>query len=288
MVVTPDASMSNRLAMYSANKLKLGLFGANCSSGRAVTMAAQCWSGSWQDNLTLARMAEDLGIEFMLPIGRWKGYGGDTDYQGTTLETLTWASGLLAKTERLVVFGTVHAPLIHPVIAAKQFVTADHIGEGRVGLNVVCGWNESEFEMFGVEHATTKSVTNTPRNGSTRLRQYGPALRSLISTASISGSGRFAPSQSHIAIRDRSIMNAGASAAGQSFAIATNCDALFIAPPKGDFGDWKRVVREVKNQAQQQGCQIAVYTVGVITCKPTRRAACQSTRRASMSPTSRN
>jgi dimethylsulfone monooxygenase len=132
--------------MGSANRLKLGLFGANCSSGRAVTTAEQRWSGNWQDNLLLARMAEDVGIEFMLPIGRWKGYGGHTDYQGTTLETLTWASGLLAKTERLVVFGTVHAPLIHPVVAAKQFVTADHIGGGRVGLNVVCGWNEGEFE----------------------------------------------------------------------------------------------------------------------------------------------
>ena len=31
--------------MGSANKLKLGLFGANCSSGRAVTMVPECWSG---------------------------------------------------------------------------------------------------------------------------------------------------------------------------------------------------------------------------------------------------
>jgi len=98
-VVTPDASIGNRLAMHSANKLKLGLFGANCSSGRAVTMAEQRWSGNWRDNLTLAHMAEDLGIEFMLPIARWKGYGGDTDYQDTTFEALTWAAGLLAKTE---------------------------------------------------------------------------------------------------------------------------------------------------------------------------------------------
>jgi alkanesulfonate monooxygenase SsuD/methylene tetrahydromethanopterin reductase-like flavin-dependent oxidoreductase (luciferase family) len=41
------------------------------------------------------------------------------------------------------VFGTVHAPLIHPLIAAKQLVTADHIGQGRFGLNIVCGWNEA-------------------------------------------------------------------------------------------------------------------------------------------------
>jgi alkanesulfonate monooxygenase SsuD/methylene tetrahydromethanopterin reductase-like flavin-dependent oxidoreductase (luciferase family) len=94
-------------------------------------------------------MADRVGIEFMLPIGRWKGYGGDTDYQGATPETVTWACGLLAKTERLTVFGTVHAPLLSPLTAAKQFVTADHIGEGRFGLNVVCGWNEGEFEMFG-------------------------------------------------------------------------------------------------------------------------------------------
>ena len=66
------------------------------------------------------------------------------------LRDVTWASGLLAATKRLIVFGTVHAPLIPPLIAAKEFVTADHIGEGRFGLNVVCGWNEGEFEMFGV------------------------------------------------------------------------------------------------------------------------------------------
>ena len=48
-------------------------------------------------------------------------------------------------------FGTVHAPLFHPIIAAKEMVTADQIGEGRFGLNIVVGWNEDEFEMFGVE-----------------------------------------------------------------------------------------------------------------------------------------
>jgi alkanesulfonate monooxygenase SsuD/methylene tetrahydromethanopterin reductase-like flavin-dependent oxidoreductase (luciferase family) len=272
MVVMPDASISNRLAMYSANKLKLGLFGANCSSGRAVTMAKQRWSGTWRDNLTLARMAEDLGIEFMLPIGRWKGYGGDTDYQGSTLETLTWASGLLAKTERLVVFGTVHAPLIHPIIAAKQFVTADHISEGRVGLNVVCGWNEGEFEMFGVEqrghekrYEYAKEWLDAVKAMWTRSEEFDfdgkyIQLKKVRAKPKPYGSAR------------PIIMNAGASATGQAFAIA-NCDALFIALLQGGVDDWKRVVREVKTQGQQQGRQIAVYTVGVITCKPTRKAA---------------
>jgi hypothetical protein len=28
-----------------------------------------------------------------LPIARWKGYGGETDFHGSTLETITWAVG---------------------------------------------------------------------------------------------------------------------------------------------------------------------------------------------------
>ncbi len=151
MLDRPAPSQRDRLDMYNANALKLGLFGANCSSGRSATKVPERWSASWEDCLALARMGDDAGIDFMLPIGRWKGYGGDTDLHGETLETITWATGLLAATSRITVFGTVHAPLFHPIIAAKQCVTADHVGEGRFGLNIVAGWNEGEFEMFGVQ-----------------------------------------------------------------------------------------------------------------------------------------
>src|SRR5712691_2768556 len=150
MTMAHDVTMRERVAMHNGNALKIGLFGPNCSSGRAVTMVPERWSGSWPDNLALARLADEAGIDFMLPIARWKGYGGDTDFHGTTLETVTWASGLLAATERITVFGTVHAPLFNPLIAAKELVTADHIGQGRLGMNLVVGWNEGEFDMFGV------------------------------------------------------------------------------------------------------------------------------------------
>src|SRR3954467_555108 len=149
-LLNANVSLRDRMSVHAGNRLKLGLFGANCSSGRAVTKVPERWSGTWPDNLRLARMADAAGIDFLLPIGRWKGYGGETDYQGATYETITWATGLLAQTERITVFGTVHATLFPPLIAAKQIVTADHVGRGRFGLNVVCGWNEGEFEMFGV------------------------------------------------------------------------------------------------------------------------------------------
>lgn len=265
-------SMQDRLSLYSGNALKLGLFGANCSSGRAVTTVPERWSGSWPDCLRLARMADDAGIEFMLPVGRWKGYGGDTDYQGETLETVTWAAGLLGATKRLTVFGTVHAPLIHPVIAAKQFVTADHIGEGRFGLNIVCGWNEDEFEMFGVtmrEHAARYEYA----------QEWLDAIKLAWSdTEDFDFNGAFIKlNQARAKPKPFGggrpiVMNAGASPTGQAFAIR-NCDALFSMTPKGKLGEFAAHIRTVKALAREDGREIDVYTVAVVTCRATQREA---------------
>ena len=150
MLTVDRVSQRDRVEMHNANALKIGLFGANCSSARTATLVPERWLASWPDCLQMARIADEAGIDFLLPIGRWKGYGGSSNFHGTTFETVTWACGLFAATKRITIFGTVHAPLFHPLIAAKEMVTADHIGQGRFGLNIVAGWNEGEFEMFGV------------------------------------------------------------------------------------------------------------------------------------------
>jgi FMNH2-dependent dimethyl sulfone monooxygenase len=137
--------------MHDGNRFKLGLFGLNCSGGLTMTKAAEHWEASWDNNVKAAKLSEEAGLEFILPVARWHGYRGETDSEGTSLETLTWASGILAETKDLVAFGTVHVPLINPIFAAKQCITADQIGQGRFGLNIVSGWNAGEFEMFGTE-----------------------------------------------------------------------------------------------------------------------------------------
>jgi dimethylsulfone monooxygenase len=138
------------VGLTNGNALRLGLFGANCSSGRTYATLPECWDASWENNLRLAQLADELGIECMVPIARWKGYGGKSNPNGSSFESIAWACGLLAATRRLNVFCTVHVLLHHPVAAAKQMATADHIGQGRLGVNIVCGWNEDEFQMFGV------------------------------------------------------------------------------------------------------------------------------------------
>jgi dimethylsulfone monooxygenase len=271
-VLAPQTSTHSRKSMYNANRLKIGLFGANCSSGRAVTLVPERWTGSWADNLKLARMADEAGIDFLLPIGRWKGYGGDTDYQGATLETITWASGLLASTKRVTVFGTVHAPLFHPVIAAKEMVTADHIGEGRFGLNIVVGWNEGEFEMFGVEQREHEKRYEYAQEWIDAVRTIWSDKEDFdfdgqyIKLKNVRGKPKPFGGSKPV------IMNAGASPTGQAFAIR-NCDAFFLQASRTSVDETAKRVIAAKTSAKEQGREIGVYTVGVVTCKPTKKEA---------------
>ena len=136
--------------IFNANKVKLGIFAANCSGAHSPTTVADRWDSSWEGNLTIAQFADDAGFEFLLPIARWIGYGGKTDFQGEVLETITWATALLARTRQTNVFTTAHTAFHHPIVIAKQIASMDQIGAGRVGLNIVCGWNKPEYAVFGV------------------------------------------------------------------------------------------------------------------------------------------
>ena len=266
--------MRERIAMYNDNTLKIGIFGANCSSGRSATKVPERWSASWSDCLRLARMADDAGIDFMLPIARWKGYGGDTEFHGSSLETITWAAGLLGATKHLTVFGTVHAPLFHPLIAAKEFVTADHIGEGRFGVNLVVGWNEGEFEMFGV----------TQREHDARYdyaQEWLDAVKRAWSEPDeFDFDGQFVKLKNVRAFPKPYgetrplLMNAGSSPVGQAFALR-NCDAFFVATAgsRTSLDGNARKVAEIKAAARSHGREIEVYTVGQVICRPTQQEA---------------
>lgn len=266
------SAMHERIAMYSENKLKLGLFGANCSSGRAVTRAAERWQADWDSCLRVAELADEAGIDFMLPIGRWKGYGGETDFQGTTLETVTWACGLLARTRRITVFGTVHAPLLHPIIAAKEFVTADHIGHGRFGLNIVVGWNEGEFDMFGVKKGDAETRYEYGQEWIDAIKQMWSADEDFdFQGKFINLRGVRAKPKPFGGTRPM-IMNAGASRIGRDFAVK-NCDALFTAVRISTLDQASRDVTAAKAAARAFGREIGVYTVGEVVCRPTRAEA---------------
>jgi len=141
--------MSSSNALHGGNRFKLGLFGLNVDNACAITTIDGVFRPTWPNVRTLTALADAAGFEALVPVARWRGFGGATNFNGACFETFTWAAGVGGATERAAVFATSHVPTLHPIVAAKQATTVDHITNGRFALNIVCGWFEPELEMFG-------------------------------------------------------------------------------------------------------------------------------------------
>ena len=249
----------------------LGTFASNCSGGMTVTKLPERWAATWDNNEQLGRLLDDAGIDFMLPIARWIGYGGETDFHGTVLETMTWATALLAQTKQITVFATIHVAANHPVVVAKQLATVDEISRGRAGLNIVAGWNKPEYEALGLD---------LPGEHVRRYR-YAQEWFDLVnkiwtSDGKFDWDGEFFkvkncygnPKPWH---RERlPIINAAGSGEGRQFAVR---NANFLFTPAIDLSRSKPEIHELKDQAKSVGRSVEVLTFSHVVCRPTEQEA---------------
>lgn len=256
--------------MLSGNRFRLGTFATNCSSGMTPTTIPGRWDASWDNNLKLARMLDEAGIDFMLPIARWVGYGGETNFHGGVLETMTWAAGLLAETKNIAIFATIHTAANHPVVVAKQIATLDRIGHGRAGLNIVAGWNKPEYEALGLD---------LPDDHETRYayaQEWFDLVRKLWSaTEPFDWDGTFFKARQVMSdpkpVRGGvPILNAAGSPQGRGFA-TDNADFLFT--PAIDLARSKEEIAELKAQGAAKGRDVNVLTFSHVICRPTEEEA---------------
>jgi FMNH2-dependent dimethyl sulfone monooxygenase len=252
------------------NRLKLGFFSPNCSSGMAVTKVSERWQNTWENNIRLAQLGDEAGIEFLLPIARWIGYGGETDFHGSVLETVTWATGLLAHTKRINVFATVHTAFIHPVVAAKQLATADQLGKGRLGLNIVAGWNKPEYDAFGVELPQAH-----PDRYALAQEWYELVQKIWNHEGPFDWQGKFYKGTGVYGYPRPfdgmpPIMNAAGSKEGRQFA-TRNADFLFCICVDPDQS--RQEVIDIRDQGRSQGRETGVFTLAHVVCRPTKKEA---------------
>jgi len=141
------------------------------------------------------------------------------------------------------VFATVHTAFSHPIVAAKQCATADQIGHGRFGLNIVCGWNSYEYEMFGIDLPTEHSARYAFGQ-----EWFDIAARSGQSRRAFDWHGEHftlkhvAGAPSPISVDCPPILNAASSGEGRAFAVR-NADFLFTVladPRQGQAGRGQR------------------------------------------------
>ena len=250
------------MRLHNDNLFKLGLFGMNCSASVATT-ADERWEAGWDETLEAARLADEAGLEFLLPIARWLGYGGLTDRQGTNFETLSWASALLAGTRGIDVFATVHVPLVNPVFAAKSSVTADHVGAGRFGLNIVSGWNKDEFAMFGAGLLPHDERYDYSEEWLTIVKKIWAGetfdfAGKYFNLSNVSGKPR------PFGDRRPPIMSAGSSQTGRAFA-RRHADCLFLV-----IDDENALKAEIEAlRARNSARRLGVFASGHLLCRRT-------------------
>ena len=52
--------------IFGGNLFKLGLFCTNCNGGMTFSTAPERWKAEWDDIVTVSKIADDAGIEFIL------------------------------------------------------------------------------------------------------------------------------------------------------------------------------------------------------------------------------
>jgi pyrimidine oxygenase len=118
--------------------------------------------------------AESIGLDFIMSMAKWRGFGGTTDHWGRSLESMTMMSALAEATTRVRIWATLHANVHNPAVAAKMLTTLQDVSGGRVGLNIVNGAYAGEFEQFGIwdpelSHADRYEMTELWTEAVTRL-----------------------------------------------------------------------------------------------------------------------
>ncbi|HVG51824.1 MAG TPA: LLM class flavin-dependent oxidoreductase [Xanthobacteraceae bacterium] len=245
--------------LFNDNRLKLGIFAAN-GSGGAMTTVPEQFQLTWPNTLDVAQEADRAGLEALVPYARWRSFVGPEHRSGRVFESLTWAAGLAAQTNYSAVMSTCHVPINHPLFVAKAAATIDAISNGRFALNIVCGWFETEIEMFNLSRLDHDERYRFADEWITTLKRLWSEDDYFDVTGTHVRIGGAISQPKPLQRPFPALMNAGGSEAGRQF-VAKHCDIAFVVPRGDDPDALKRQVEDYRNLARaQSGREIQVWS----------------------------
>ena len=258
----------------------IGLFAFNVSSGATISKAVNddpdgsrdIWK--WPNMEHHVKLAEEAGLDFALPFGRWIGHGGEIAFNDTSMDVTTTCAALGAVTDTIGLFGTTHVTYgIHPMQVAKMGACIDQISQGRWGLNVVTGWYPEEMDLFNPhdhpEHDLKYEIAD----------EFVTYLKAAwTSDEPFDFDGRFFQSKGAFlspkpaASPRPPFVNAGQSPAGIDFA-TKNCEYLFMAANPDDPAKTSEQIGKVKDRAAHHGREIRCLAPIYVIVRETREEA---------------
>jgi pyrimidine oxygenase len=248
----------------------LGVFLPMANGGWIMSANAPELDGSYAYNRRTAILADELGLDFVMAMAKWRGYGGPRGHWDTALDSQMMIAGLAEVTKSVKVWATVHTFLQNPAVTAKKIATLDQISHGRAGLNVVTGSYKAEFDQMGawpdLDHDERYDLA----------AEWIQAVKRLWSEPSVTMHGQ------HITLEDcrsdpKPVSNprpflvcAGMSPKGMQFTLE-HMDAIFLTGRDND--DLAAVSRDAKARSRAFGRTIRTYTMMTIVLGETDEAA---------------
>src|SRR5215813_4132461 len=130
--------------------MDLGIFIPIGNNGWMMSVNSPQYMPSFALNRTIAEKAEAYDFNFLLSMVKLRGFGGPTEFWDHNLESFTLMAGLASVTEHIQLFASVAVPTLSPALVARMASTIDDISNGRFGINIVSGWNQSEYGQMGL------------------------------------------------------------------------------------------------------------------------------------------
>jgi len=247
----------------------LGIFMPMANGGWILSKNAPTLDGSYDYNLKAARLAEDIGLDFIMAMAKYRGYGGETQHWRASLDSPMMMAGLAQATSRVKVWATVHTILQNPAVTAKMMATLDQISHGRAGLNVVTGAYKGEFAQMG---AWPEGVDHDERY--VLATEWIQAIKALWHEESVTMHGKYFDLDDCMSdpkpSNDPFLVCAGTSKIGVEFT-AKEMDALFLSG--GDVDELAKASADAKAGAAALGFKIRTYSMMTVVFGATDAAA---------------
>ena len=235
----------------------LGIFLPMANGGWILSKNAPRLDGCYDYNREVALLADAVGLDFIMAMAKYRGYGGETEHWRHTLDATMLMAALADSTKTVKIWTTVHTLLQNPAVAAKMMATLDQISHGRAGLNVVTGAYKGEFAQMG---AWPEGVGHDDRYA--LAYEWIRAVKALWIEESVTMDGRFVHLDDCMSDPKPGtrpfLVCAGSSTVGMRFT-SEEMDAIFLSG--ADAGELAEASRRAKADAAGIGRSIRTYSM---------------------------
>lgn len=236
--------------------MKFGVFLPNGSNGYIPSAGSPVYEPTFEHNKAISLEAEKHGLDFVLSMMKYRGFGGETGYWDACLESFTLMAAIASVTERVGLFPSISILSQHPAVVARMVATIDDVSGGRCGLNIVTGWNRPEYAQMGLWPGDSHYERRYEY-----AAEYVQILKSLWATGRCTHEGEFFqlddctvyPLPRH----DVPIVCAGQSPRGKQF-VAELADHQFVMTGKSTLGPG---VEDIKARAATTGRDVGIYAL---------------------------